>query len=48
MQCIQVSTPAPTEGPRRSFAKPETLIEDLNKVNDNEKLLLIEANQLIL
>ncbi|HDJ1812958.1 TPA: type III-A CRISPR-associated protein Csm6, partial [Staphylococcus aureus] len=38
MQCIQVSTPAPTEGPRRSFAKPETLIEDLNKVNDNEKV----------
>ncbi|HCZ8178226.1 TPA: type III-A CRISPR-associated protein Csm6, partial [Staphylococcus aureus] len=31
-------TPAPTEGPRRSFAKPETLIEDLNKVNDNEKV----------
>ncbi|HCZ8170156.1 TPA: type III-A CRISPR-associated protein Csm6, partial [Staphylococcus aureus] len=25
-------------GPRRSFAKPETLIEDLNKVNDNEKV----------
>lgn len=38
MQCIQVSTPAPTEGPRSSFAKPETLIEDLNKVNDNEKV----------
>ena len=40
MQCIQVSTPAPTEGPRRSFAKPETLIEDLNKVNDNEKVAI--------
>ena len=36
MKCIQVSTPAPIEGPKRSFAKLETVTEDLNKVNANE------------
>lgn len=48
MKCIQVSTPAPIEGPKRSFAKLETVTEDLNKVNANEKWLLIEVNQSIL
>ncbi|WP_368915934.1 type III-A CRISPR-associated CARF protein Csm6 [Staphylococcus haemolyticus] len=38
MKCIQVSTPAPIEGPKRSFAKLETVTEDLNKVNANEKM----------
>ena len=46
MKCIQVSTPLHYLGPKRSFAKLETVTEDLNKVNANEKWLLIESKSI--
>ena len=38
MECIQVSTPEPTNNIKRSFANPNNAIESLTRVNENESM----------